>query len=155
MIPRGVSFFEPKSWITQRKSNSKLFYPIGQWLKQVCIIKKTGGWKSRWTVPLKYFRFWLRIGQLFKFFNGNGKIYPGKSISLGNSTRWLNLPRVSYPCKSIKSLPNHDSPGIIPRRVNLSAASVFYKAKIQITARNINQNRKYGKPLISSPGRFK
>ena len=46
MIPRGVSFLEPKSQITQRNLNQN------QWPWQIRIMKKTGGRKSRWTVPL-------------------------------------------------------------------------------------------------------
>ena len=39
-------------WITRQKLNKIFFYTIDQWPRLVPMIKKSGGRKSRWTVPL-------------------------------------------------------------------------------------------------------
>ena len=61
--------------------------------------------------------------------------------------RQVYLPRGRIPDKSIS--PGYDSlASIITRQVKL------VKPKIWITPRNINENRKYFNPLVSSPGRL-
>ena len=56
----GVSYLEeiPNSSNNSAKSSPKLkiFQPIGQWPRQVRMMKKLGGRKSCWTVPLRQTR---------------------------------------------------------------------------------------------------
>ena len=51
---RGVNFFKPKILITQRNlnQNRKYFNPLVSGPGGIRIMKKNGGQKSRWTVPV-------------------------------------------------------------------------------------------------------
>ena len=73
-----------------------------------------------------------------------------RRVNKKSAKTWL--PRVWYPGESISpgyDIPASQSPqGIIPRQVS------FFDTKVQITRRNLNQNRKYLNPLISGPGWF-
>ena len=51
----GVSYPEEIS-TAKSQPNLKIFQPIGQWPRQVPMMKKLGGRKSCWTVPLRQTR---------------------------------------------------------------------------------------------------
>ena len=101
--------------------------------------------------------------------------YPSESTPRGMiPPRQVNLPGVwnpgnsiapeyhTYPSESIKKSAKTWFPHISPRYH--TPESQFFKPKFWITLRNLNQNRtcfnplvnrKYFKPLVSGPGRFK
>ena len=54
----------------------ELFLPIGQWPRLVRMMKKTGGQKSCWTVPLNHDYGLLRVV--------HHEVYGGPLLGLGN-----------------------------------------------------------------------
>ena len=87
MIPRDVSFFATKIRISLRKLNQNRKYfnllVTGQWPRSIRIMKKTGGQKSRWTVPL--------INKNFSLF----KSFMYQSPSKMNEMRKFNIENYS------------------------------------------------------------